>query len=243
MLNEKIVYYRKKNMLTQEELAYQLNVSRQTVTKWETGTIYPNIEYLIKLSNLFGVSIDYLVDELKDIEPDEKTTFEMKISVKSKKVEKIEMNIKEDENITANILIENSENKVSIKVYDEGDSILELQIEKETNGNDVTYKIDVKTDLDTELADQEKAEIHLTVQYKNLATLDNVEENYELKLSTQDYYESNTDLKLNYTNVKQFSSNIEIEGINGENAITLNDATDDEIDELLITIYKNLGLY
>ena len=178
--------------------------------------------------------IDDLVDELKDIEPDEKTTFEMKISVKSKKVEKIEMNIKEDENITANILIENSENKVSIKVYDEGDSILELQIEKETNGNDVTYKIDVKTDLDTELADQEKAEIHLTVQYKNLATLDNVEENYELKLSTQDYYESNTDLKLNYTNVKQFSSNIEIEGINGENAITLNDATDDEIDELLI---------
>ena len=187
--------------------------------------------------------IDDLVDELKDIEPDEKTTFEMKISVKSKKVEKIEMNIKEDENITANILIENSENKVSIKVYDEGDSILELQIEKETNGNDVTYKIDVKTDLDTELADQEKAEIHLTVQYKNLATLDNVEENYELKLSTQDYYESNTDLKLNYTNVKQFSSNIEIEGINSENAITLNDATDDEIDELLITIYKNLGLY
>jgi len=49
MLNEKIVYYRKKNMLTQEELAYQLNVSRQTVTKWETGTIYPNIEYLSKI--------------------------------------------------------------------------------------------------------------------------------------------------------------------------------------------------
>ena len=63
MLNEKIMYYRKKNMLTQEELAYQLNVSRQTITKWEAGTIYPNIEYLIKLSNLFGVSIDYLVKE------------------------------------------------------------------------------------------------------------------------------------------------------------------------------------
>lgn len=187
--------------------------------------------------------IDDLVDELKDIEPDEKTTFEMKLSIKSKKVEKVEMNIKEGENITANILIENSQNKLSIKAYDEGDSILELQIEKETNENDVAYKIDIKTDLDTELADQEKAGIHLTVQYKNLATLDNVEENYELKLSTQDYDESNTDLKLNYTNVKQFSSNIKVEGINSENAITLNDATDDEIDELLITIYKNLGLY
>lgn len=187
--------------------------------------------------------IDDLVDELKDIEPDEKTTFEMKLSIKSKKVEKVEMNIKEGENITANILIENSQNKLSIKAYDEGDSILELQIEKETNENDVAYKIDIKTDLDTELADQEKAEIHLTVQYKNLATLDNVEENYELKLSTQDYDENNTDLKLNYTNVKQFSSNIKVEGINSENSITLNDATDDEIDELLITIYKNLGLY
>ena len=187
--------------------------------------------------------IDDLVDELKDIEPDEKTTFEMKLSIKSKKVEKVEMNIKEGENITANILIENSQNKLSIKAYDEGDSILELQIEKETNENDVAYKIDIKTDLDTELADQEKAEIHLTVQYKNLATLDNVEENYELKLSTQDYDESNTDLKLNYTNVKQFSSNIKVEGINSENSITLNDATDDEIDELLITIYKNLGLH
>lgn len=187
--------------------------------------------------------IDDLVDELKDIEPDEKTTFEMKLSIKSKKVEKVEMNIKEGENITANILIENSQNKLSIKAYDEGDSILELQIEKETNENDVAYKIDIKTDLDTELADQEKAGIHLTVQYKNLATLDNVEENYELKLSTQDYDESNTDFKLNYTNVKQFSSNIKVEEINSENAITLNDATDDEIDELLITIYKNLGLY
>ena len=61
MLNEKIIYYRKKNMLTQEELAYQLNVSRQTITKWEAGIIYPNVEYLIKLSNLFDVSIDSLV--------------------------------------------------------------------------------------------------------------------------------------------------------------------------------------
>lgn len=68
MLNEKIVYYRKKNMLTQEELAYQLNVSRQTVTKCETGTIYPNTEYLTKLSNLFGVSIDYLVDDCLTLE-------------------------------------------------------------------------------------------------------------------------------------------------------------------------------
>ena len=37
MLNEKITYFRKKNMLTQEELAEKLCVSRQTITKWENG--------------------------------------------------------------------------------------------------------------------------------------------------------------------------------------------------------------
>ena len=63
MLNEKIVYYRKKNLMTQEELAQQLCVSRQTITKWESGLIYPSLEYLIDLSNLFHVPIDSLVKD------------------------------------------------------------------------------------------------------------------------------------------------------------------------------------
>ena len=37
MLHDKMIYYRKKNMLTQEELAEKLCVSRQTITKWENG--------------------------------------------------------------------------------------------------------------------------------------------------------------------------------------------------------------
>lgn len=63
VFNEKIIYYRKRNMLTQEELAEKLNVSRQTITKWENGIIYPNLEYLIDLSNLFGVTVDSLVKD------------------------------------------------------------------------------------------------------------------------------------------------------------------------------------
>ena len=59
MLNEKITYFRKKNMLTQEELAEKLCVSRQTITKWENGLISPSLEYLIDLSQIFNVTIDF----------------------------------------------------------------------------------------------------------------------------------------------------------------------------------------
>lgn len=63
MFHEKITYYRKKNMMTQEELAEKLCVSRQTVTKWESGLISPCLEYLIDLSHVFGVTIDTLIQD------------------------------------------------------------------------------------------------------------------------------------------------------------------------------------
>lgn len=85
MYNERIAFYRKKNMLTQEELAEKINVSRQTVTKWEKGTISPSLEYLIDLSNIFGITIDSLIkdDDCKSIEdekfnPNALTTFIVK---------------------------------------------------------------------------------------------------------------------------------------------------------------------
>ena len=63
MYNEKITYYRKKNMLTQEDLASRIGVSRQTITKWESGLITPNLEYLMDLSDIFGVTIDTLIKD------------------------------------------------------------------------------------------------------------------------------------------------------------------------------------
>ena len=57
---------RKEQNLTQEQLAQQLGVSNKTISKWENGTTTPDAEMLQKYSELFGVSIDYLVKE--DIE-------------------------------------------------------------------------------------------------------------------------------------------------------------------------------
>ena len=63
MLHDKMIYYRKKNMLTQEELAEKLCVSRQTITKWENGVITPSLEYLIDLSHIFGITIDHFIKD------------------------------------------------------------------------------------------------------------------------------------------------------------------------------------
>lgn len=64
--NEKLQKLRKKNGLTQEQLAGQLYVSRTAISKWESGKGYPNIESLKCLSKFFSVSIDELLsnDEL-----------------------------------------------------------------------------------------------------------------------------------------------------------------------------------
>ena len=67
MLSEKLYKLRKNSGLSQEQLAEQLNVSRQAISKWESGTAVPESEKLITISNYFGVSVDYL---LRDDEED-----------------------------------------------------------------------------------------------------------------------------------------------------------------------------
>lgn len=61
IFSEKLQLIRKSKGLTQEELAEKLSVSRQAVAKWEAGQAYPDIANLIQISNLFNVTVDYLV--------------------------------------------------------------------------------------------------------------------------------------------------------------------------------------
>ena len=60
---EKIYLIRTKNKLSQEEMASKFNVSRQTISKWESGMSYPEIDKLISISEMFDVSIDYLLKD------------------------------------------------------------------------------------------------------------------------------------------------------------------------------------
>lgn len=63
ILADKIIYLRKKFGMTQEELASQMEVSRQSVSKWESTMAMPDINKIIKLSEVFGVSTDFLLNE------------------------------------------------------------------------------------------------------------------------------------------------------------------------------------
>jgi len=69
ILADKIIRLRKKNNLTQEELAEKMNVSRQAVSKWESAGAIPDLEKILQMSVLFGVTTDYLLkDEIEDEE-------------------------------------------------------------------------------------------------------------------------------------------------------------------------------
>ena len=70
-MGEKIVALRKKECWSQEDLADRVDVSRQSVSKWEGDLAAPTLDKLLELSRLFGVSTDYLIkDELESPEPE-----------------------------------------------------------------------------------------------------------------------------------------------------------------------------
>ena len=72
-LGKKIIAMRNEKNLSQEQLAEKLNVTRQTISNWENGKFYPDIDSLVNLSKFFNVSLDNLLsyddkvlDYLKD---------------------------------------------------------------------------------------------------------------------------------------------------------------------------------
>lgn len=62
---------RKSNGFTQYDIAELLNINRASVSKWETGVSIPNIEHLKKLSELYKLTINELLDKLASLKLDE----------------------------------------------------------------------------------------------------------------------------------------------------------------------------
>lgn len=80
-LNEKLISLRKKNKMTQAQVAEVLDVSRQAISSWETGTVLPSTDNLLALSRLYQVPLDHLLNG--DTDP-------MPVPVTEKEVDKKE---------------------------------------------------------------------------------------------------------------------------------------------------------
>lgn len=88
ILAEKISEERKKNGWSQEELAEKLSVSRQSVSKWESGQSVPDLNRILELARIFGVTTDYLLkDEIEEAE----NVDGFKSTESSKKLRKVTM--------------------------------------------------------------------------------------------------------------------------------------------------------
>lgn len=90
ILADKIMMLRKKNGWSQEELANQLNVSRQSVSKWESAQSVPELEKILTMSKLFGVTTDYLLKD--DIEEEEYTEVAEEVAPLMRRVSMAEAN-------------------------------------------------------------------------------------------------------------------------------------------------------
>ena len=62
--NEKLLKLRKEKGLSQEELGMEMEVSRQTISKWEAGQSYPDFTRLVMLSDFFNMTLDELVKDI-----------------------------------------------------------------------------------------------------------------------------------------------------------------------------------
>lgn len=80
-LGEKLTKLRKENNYTQEQLAYVLGVSRQSISKWESDIAYPETDKLLKLGKLYNCSMDYLLNP--NAQTTEKTVVQNSFNLKS----------------------------------------------------------------------------------------------------------------------------------------------------------------
>lgn len=89
-IGNKIHQLRKISGMTQEQLSEKLNVSRQTISKWESGNTSPDLESIVKVSKIFHVSLDDLLSEgdAQVTEKNEQITLEdlMKINLHNRKM-------------------------------------------------------------------------------------------------------------------------------------------------------------
>ena len=209
-----------------EKMANELKNDEKLLNKLSDGT---TVDELKK-------QIDEFVNALKDVKHTDQDKMSISLYIKSRKLVKCEINTT-DENGTETIATaEKEDNKLTVKTFEANEMQNQISIAKDENTDATTYTINVVTqDLG------EGSNIQIKMGFKNLSKLDDVEESIE---ATIEYGEDSNKsaIQINYNNTITFVQNTEIESFNTDNAVVLNDISENELNNLLETIYENLGL-
>lgn len=193
--------------------------------------------------NEYKDSIQETLDDLENVDSSENNFIEIRMYVEKRIAKKYEMTVIEDNEATGTIVIEKADNKILAKIYDGTELLLDSSLEIQKADNDAIITLTLKMENDNTTF-----EANAKMQYKNLFTLENIEEIVDVGIKQQvngnDYYysNSNTEMSLNYQNTMTFTPDIQIEGFNEENAIIINDATDEELQNLILSVYQKMGL-
>ena len=87
IISKYLQFLRKSNNYTQDDLAKELGISRQAVSKWETGTTVPDLDVLLKISKLYDITINDILEP--KIQPQRITDFEQISTISEKELKEV----------------------------------------------------------------------------------------------------------------------------------------------------------
>ena len=87
IVSKYLQFLRKSHNYTQDDLAQKLDISRQAVSKWETGAAIPDLEVLLKISKLYGITINDILEP--QIQPQRITDFEQISTISEKELKEV----------------------------------------------------------------------------------------------------------------------------------------------------------
>ena len=200
LFNEKLKKIRKESSLTQEQLAEKLNVSRQAITKWESGDGVPDIENLKQISKLFNITIDELVKEEKNvqIEGEKGNSYIKELEIDNTK--HFDINIWKIEEVN---FIRNDEEKVKVELLSDKNDNLENSFKIIFDNHYNKMDIDI---TNNEKKSDTTVNIYLPQKY-----IDDIEINTKVKTMNIENLEIEKiefDGALKYMNVKKFKGSI-----------------------------------
>lgn len=198
--NEKLKMLRKEKGFTQESLADKLNVSRQAITKWESGDGIPDIENLKQISILFNTTIDELVKEDKDINLENKKNYSEIYEIEIDHTKHFDINI---DKINELKIMSNNEEKVKIEI---------LSNEEENLKESFKVKFDdIYNKLDIDIKNKKKVEditINMYLPEKYINDIELKSKMKTLNISSLQLTKLEYDGSLKYLNVSSSKGKI-----------------------------------